>query len=173
MKRRVETLAGFLGGGDQRGGLGGRDRFSFRQCQGVTEDDGPVVAPEIEMAEPEAFVEPGDQLAHVLVAPVGRLQLQAGADMDHVQVRPVGEPDLVVAPGARGGQVQFQLVALIGILFGDDGLLDALERVHNRHVLLGAELHKVLSPCRRATHHPHVVDGTPRFPRSATAVMVS
>ena len=74
----------------------------------MAENDGAVLMPEIEMADPQPRVHIHQQVGDILPAHIfGHPHVEGRGEMQRFEIVAPGKAEMMVAPFARHGQVQF------------------------------------------------------------------
>ena len=68
------------------------------QQQGVAEHHHAVLRPDVEMADPQLLVDPGDEARGFRPAAIGNLQVEGAGEMQGLALRQPGEGDIVIRP---------------------------------------------------------------------------
>ena len=85
-----------------------RAGFGAGENHGVAEHDGAVFMPEVEMADPQPRIHIHQQVGDVLArGAFGDAHVEGGGQVQGFQVVAPGEAEMMVAPLARHGQIQF------------------------------------------------------------------
>jgi len=110
-----------------------------RQSQGVAEDDLALVRPDLEMAQPGALIDHGDQFIGRCAARLGHAKVQRQTQLKAVALGPPGEPQFIVLPVAGQGEGQIALVRAVErqILRRQD-VFDHIQRIKGQVDLFGS-----------------------------------
>ena len=96
----------------------------------MPEHDDVLVAPEIEMAEPQLLVDHLDQRADLAALPRRNLQVERAADMQRFHIRQPGERDFILRPDPGDEDLDFVLVGAVERPFVERGqALDDIDGV--------------------------------------------
>src|SRR5690606_12109022 len=120
--RRIEFLKLAHTDFDQRLYLIAGENGCIAKQQGMAEQNHPLLPPAVEVTDGQALIHPSEQLINRGIETLGDLDVIGAGELDGAQVRPPGEPKMILAPASfhTDGQLIVPLPVEGPVIVNDD-----------------------------------------------------